>query len=54
VNNAVNSLETTFYSRKRGGYGHMIVGFYNYLCNRCLSQLMLWIQIPLKARCTWF
>jgi len=22
------------------------------LCNRCLSPLMLWIRIPLVARCT--
>jgi len=25
---------------------------YNYLCNRCLSSLMLWVRIPLRARCT--
>ena len=25
---------------------------YNYLCNRCISPLMLWIQLPPKARCT--
>jgi hypothetical protein len=25
---------------------------YNYLCNQCLSPLMLWVQISLKARCT--
>jgi len=28
-------------------YGSWI---YNYLCNRCLSPLILWI--PLRARCT--
>jgi hypothetical protein len=25
---------------------------YNYLCNQCLSPLMLWVRIPLRARCT--
>ena len=25
---------------------------YNYLCNRCISPLMLWVRIPLRARCT--
>ena len=30
-------------------YGSWI---YNYLCNRCLSPLMLWFQIPLWARYT--
>ena len=25
---------------------------YNYLCNQCLSQLMLWVPIPLMARFT--
>jgi len=24
---------------------------YNYLCNRCLSPLKLWVWIPLMARC---
>jgi hypothetical protein len=30
-------------------YGNWI---YNYLCNRCLSPLMLWIRFLLRARCT--
>ena len=30
-------------------YGSWI---YNYLCNRCLSPLMLWVWIPLRATCT--
>ena len=30
-------------------YGSSI---YNYLCNRCLSPMMLLVQIPLRARCT--
>ena len=25
---------------------------YNYLCNRCISPLMLWVQLPPMARCT--
>jgi hypothetical protein len=25
---------------------------YNYLCNRCLSPLMLWVRLLLRARCT--
>ena len=25
---------------------------YNYLCNQCLSPLMLWVQILIRARCT--
>jgi hypothetical protein len=25
---------------------------YNYLCNQCLSPLMLWIRITIRARCT--
>ena len=27
---------------------------YNYLCNRCLSPLMLWVRITLRERCTTF
>ena len=26
--------------------------FYNYLCNQCLSPLMLWVWISIRARCT--
>ena len=25
---------------------------YNYLCNQCLSPLMLWVRISTRARCT--
>ena len=25
---------------------------YNYLCNQCLSPLMLWVRISITARCT--
>ena len=30
-------------------YGSWI---YNYIYNRCLSPLMLWVRLPLRARCT--
>ena len=30
-------------------YGSWI---YNYLCNQCLSPLMLWVRTSFKARCT--
>ena len=30
-------------------YGSWI---YNYICNQCLSPLMVWVQIPPRARCT--
>jgi hypothetical protein len=30
-------------------YGSWI---YNYLCNQCLSPLMLWVRISTRARCT--
>ena len=32
-----------------GLYGSWI---YNYLCNQCLSPLMLWVRISIRARCT--
>jgi hypothetical protein len=30
-------------------YGSWI---YNYLCNQCLSPLMLWVRISIRERCT--
>jgi hypothetical protein len=30
-------------------YGSWI---YNYLCNQCLSPLMLWVRFSIRARCT--
>ena len=30
-------------------YGSWI---YNYICNQCLSPLILWVQISIRARCT--
>jgi hypothetical protein len=35
--------------RDRMSYGSWI---YNYLCIQCLSPLMLWVQISIRARCT--
>jgi hypothetical protein len=32
-------------------YGSWI---YNYLCDQCLSPLMLWVRISIRARCTTF
>ena len=28
------------------------IWIYNYLCNQCLSPLMLWVRISIRARCT--
>jgi hypothetical protein len=28
------------------------IWIYNYLCNQCLSPLMLWVRISTRARCT--
>ena len=35
--------------RRTWSYGCWI---YNYLCNQCLSPLMLWVRISIRARCT--
>jgi hypothetical protein len=40
--------EVSFYIPIIIAYGSWI---YNYLCNRCLSPLMLWVRLALKARC---
>jgi len=37
------------YPQRSWLYGSWI---YNYLCNQCLSPLMLWVQTPFMARCT--
>ena len=35
------------------GRHRMVVGFtFSYLCNQCLSPLMLWVRISIRARCT--
>jgi len=41
-----NNLEGPSWS---GSYGSWI---YNYLCNQCLSPVMLWVRISIRARCT--
>jgi hypothetical protein len=30
----------------------VFVFFFNYLCNQCLSTLMMWVRISFRARCT--
>ena len=32
--------------------GFLMVVYYNYLCNQCLSPLKLWVRIPLVMRST--
>jgi len=34
----------------RRGRDRMVVEFYNYLCNQCLSPLTLWVRIPSRRR----
>ena len=48
-------LQTTlFLLRVHCGGDRMAVGFTKFcLCHQCLSPLMLWVRIPLMARCTW-
>ena len=29
-----------------------VIVWYNYLCNKCLSPLMLWIRISIRTKCT--
>jgi len=39
--------------RGRRGRDRMVGSLiYNYMCYQCLSPLMLWVRIPLMARCT--
>ena len=51
ANRNVNSLGHIILipSRTPLSYGSWI---YNYLCNQCLSPLMLWVRISIRARCT--
>ena len=42
-------LRMTIYSQGSWSHGSWI---YNYLCNHCLSPLMLWARITIRARCT--
>jgi len=39
--------------RCRLGRDRMVLSWiYNYLCNRCLSPLKLWVRISIRERCT--
>jgi len=40
----INAIQSWSWS-----YGSWI---YNYLCNQCLSPLVLWVRISIRARCT--
>jgi hypothetical protein len=40
---------TTFFKIGLWSYGSWI---YNNLCSQCLSPLMLWVRISIRARCT--
>ena len=46
----MNVVNTYFYKGPScpSSYGNWI---YNYLCNQCLSPLMLWFRISIRARC---
>jgi hypothetical protein len=48
----INRLYYENIIRGRRGHDRMVVGFKNYLCNQCLSPLMLWVRISIRARCT--
>ena len=47
-------LYNRFETNQRGRHSHDRIGswIYNYLCNQCLSPLMLWVRISIRARCT--
>ena len=53
--NIANKARTTHLSNLKKvqswpwSYGSWI---YNYLCNQCLSPLMLWVRISIRTRCT--
>jgi hypothetical protein len=40
----INRLYYENIIRGRRGHDRMVVGFKNYLCNQCLSPLMLWVS----------
>ena len=46
---ALNNWHTRQGTSWPWSYGSWI---YNYLCNQCLSPLMLWVRISVRARCT--
>jgi hypothetical protein len=43
--NTINELQNIYINMFKI-YDH------DYLCNQCLSQLMLWVRISIRARCT--
>ena len=47
----LNSSSTCKWPSSPWSYGSWI---YNYLCNQCLSPLMLWVRISIRTRCTTF
>ena len=42
--NLFTSINVVYMDRR--GRDRMVVGFITYLCNQCLSALMLWVRIP--------
>ena len=48
-NHAPSTKWFIIYQGLSWSYGCWIL---NYLCNQCLSSLMLWVQISIRARCT--
>jgi hypothetical protein len=46
LNFALSRGEGVLWSRSNGSR------IYNYLCNQCLSPLMLWVWIPIRSSCT--
>jgi len=48
----LNSTEERHYSSGTSWLWSYVSWIYNYLCNQCLSSLMLWVLISTRARCT--
>jgi hypothetical protein len=48
--NVQNLSFFSFFFIWRGGWLYLLV--YNNLCKQCLSPLMLWVPISIRARCT--
>ena len=46
MNSSTKTKRGTSWSWSYGSWIH------NYLCNRCISPLMLWDRLPLRAMCT--
>jgi hypothetical protein len=45
-------IRCLFYLIKRWAIRGRGSWIYNYICNQCLSSLMLWVRISIRARCT--